>query len=101
MTRREIVVRRHDTRRGVPHGGINSSGTSGYESRVLALDRSASSAVGTSHAWRCPSLDEATAYECGVRVVLAVAYRLRIERRVKAWRGGRDRISHTSSSVAR
>jgi len=48
-----------------------------------------------SHALGCPSFDEATAYECGVRVMLAVAQRLRIERRVTAWRGGRDRISHT------
>ena len=102
---RSLVARSSDgaceKRRAVPHVSINTSGSSGYESRVPALDRPAPFAVGTSHAWGCPSFDEATAYAGGASAMLAVAQPLRNERRVTAWRGGRDRISHTRFDLAR
>src|SRR4029453_8243544 len=79
----------------VSHMGINSSGTSGYETCVRALHSQALSAPGTSHAKRRASSDEERAYAHGVMVMPAVAQPLRIRGRVTARRGGRDRISNT------
>ena len=67
----------------------------GYESRVRGRERRVLSAPGAMRAKRWSSSERTTAYGCGANDVPAVAQPLPIKGAVTAWRGGRDRISHT------
>ena len=76
-------------------GATNSSGAFGYESCVRARGRRVPSAPGAARAVRWSSSKRATAYGVpgGPNVCRGITVALRGA--VTAWRGGRDRISHT------